>query len=583
MKDMKWLWGKVGKDKKRYVFAMILAILVSFAAVVVPHITRIIVDEYISGPNSTQNLVNNREGLIFLIVFAIAFTLFRTSVAYISMMMMEKTSQNLVKTIRNETYELIQKQDKSYYGRHRTGDLMTRLTGDVDMIRHSFAWVLKTIVESLAVFAVAISYLVTINFSLAIWIISLSPLIFLVAFFMSKEVRPKHHALRQRFAELNTMAQENIAANKVVKSFSREDYEIDKFNKKSNEYRNANEKVTFTRVKYTPVLDFISESFGVILLFVGGVYIIKGQITFGEFAAFSSLLWAIANPMRHVGIIMNDLQRFNVSVTKIREIYYAKSKIIKTEYIDNPSRFKGHIVFEDVSFKYGKHSVLENINFEIMPQETIAIMGAVGSGKTTLINLIARLYDVSGGRVLIDGRDVRDYPLDELRANVAIATQSVMLFSDSIYNNIGYGMKIPDESVILKASKEAIAHDFILNTQEGYETLIGEEGVGLSGGQRQRLALARAFASDRPILILDDTTSAVDNETEIEITRTLRKNKEKMTQIIITQRITTAMYADRIMVLEDGKILESGTHDQLLNHEGYYKEMAKLQETGGEV
>lgn len=584
MSDFKWLWEKLGKDKKKYVLALILSVLVSLASIVVPHMSRIIVDRYITGPNSVYNIQHDKMGLIYLIVFVIGFTLLRTSVAFLTMMLFERVSQNMVYTVRTETYELIQKQDKNYYSKHRTGDLMTRLTGDIDMIRHTIAWIIKTIVESFSVFIVTIIYFFTIDVKLTLWIISLSPIVFIVAYFLSKEVRPKYVTLRQRFSELNTMAQENIAANKVVKSFARENYEIENFNKKSLEYKNANEEVSYTWIKYNPILEMMTQGFSVILLFVGGMYIMQGRISFGEFAAFSSLLWAISNPMRHIGIVINDLQRFGVSISKIREIYYANSKIVKNEYVMDPIRVDGDIVFDDVSFTYDhKEMVLSNINLHIKPNETVAIMGSVGSGKTTLINLLARMYDVTSGEILIDGVNIKDYKLDELRANIAIATQRVMLFSDTIYNNIGYGMKELDESVIVQSAKDAIAHNFILNTYDGYNTLIGEEGVGLSGGQKQRLALARALASNRPILILDDTTSAVDNETEMEITKTLIKNKDHMTQIIITQRVTTSMYADKIIVLEDGKIIQEGTHSSLLKEDGYYRDTARLQELGGEI
>lgn len=583
MEEMKWLWGKIGGDKPRYFFALILSIVVSTATIVVPHVSRLIVDTYITGPNSIQNLQNDTRGLILLILFVIIFTLLRTGLAYITMMMFEHVSQNVVYKIRTEAYEIIQKQDKNYFNRYRIGDFMTRLTGDIDMVRHSIAWIIKTMLESLVIFLIAIIYLLNVNTKLALWIISLSPIIFIVAFLLSKEVRPRYITLRQRFSELNTLAQENIAANRVVKAFAQEDYEIKKFNHKSSEYKTANENVTLAWIKYNPFLELMTQGFSVILLFVGGLYIIKSEITFGEFAAFSALIGSIANPMRHIGIVINDLQRFNVSVGKIRELYFAHSSIIKDEYIENPIRMKGHIEFKDVSFGYDHQRVIDNLSLEIKPKETIAIMGAVGSGKTTLLNLLTRMYDVKEGSITLDGIDIRDLPLDALRANIAIATQSVMLFSDTIYENIGYGMKKLDDRVIEKAAKDAIAYDFIMDTEFGFDTLIGEEGVGLSGGQRQRLALARAFASDRPILILDDTTSAVDNETELKIAKTLINNKSQMTQIIVTQRITTAMHADKIVILENGKLIEVGTHSELLKSGGYYQEMAVLQELVGDA
>lgn len=583
MEEMKWLWGKIDQDKPKYCVALMLSIIVSTATIVVPHVSRLIVDNYIAGPNSTQNLQNNTQGLIMLILFVIIFTLFRTGLAYFTMMMFENVSQNVVYKIRTEAYEIIQKQDKHYFSRYRIGDFMTRLTGDIDMVRHSIAWIIKTMLESLVIFLIAIVYLLNVNTKLALWIISLSPIIFIVAFLLSKEVRPRYITLRQRFSELNTLAQENIAANRVVKAFAQEDYEIKKFNDKSFEYKTANEKVSLTWIKYNPILELMTQGFSVILLFVGGIYIIRSEITFGEFAAFSALIGSIANPMRHIGIVINDLQRFNVSVGKIRELYFAHSNIIKDEYIENPIRMNGHIEFKNISFLYDNQRVINNLSLEIRPKETIAIMGSVGSGKTTLMNLLTRMYDVNEGMISIDGTDIRDLPLDALRANIAIATQNVMLFSDTIYENIGYGMKQLNENVIKVAAKDAVAHDFIMKTEFGYDTLIGEEGVGLSGGQRQRLALARAFAADRPILILDDTTSAVDNETEIKIAKTLIDNKSKMTQIIVTQRITTAMHADRIVILENGRIIEVGTHTELLQSGGYYQEMAVLQELVGDV
>lgn len=306
----------------------------------------------------------------------------------------------------------------------------------------------------------------------------------------------------------------------------------------------------------------------------------EGRITFGEFTAFSSLIWAVSNPMRNIGIIINDIQRFFASLSKIVDIYYARPAIANDHNPVERRRYEGRIEFDHVRFKYDNATVLDDVSFTIAPGETIAIMGATGSGKTSLINLIPRFYDVAGGRVLVDGRDVRELELDELRGNIGMATQDVLLFSDTIDGNIAYGdPDLPEEDAKAYAALAA-AHDFIVKMPEGYDTVVGERGVGLSGGQKQRIALARALAVQRPILILDDTTSAVDLETEEHIQRSLRELEYPCTKIIIAQRVSTTAQADRILILEGGRLIEEGTHAELLAKRGYYYDVFMLQNEG---
>lgn len=306
----------------------------------------------------------------------------------------------------------------------------------------------------------------------------------------------------------------------------------------------------------------------------------NGRITFGEFTAFSSLIWAISNPMRNIGIIINDIQRFFASLSKIIDIYYAKPNIVNEHKSTDKRRYEGRIAFDHVRFKYDSAIVLDDVSFTVEPGETIAIMGSTGSGKTTIINLIPRFYDVAEGRVLVDGVDVRKLELDELRDNIGMATQDVLLFSDTIDGNIAYGdPDLPEEDAI-NFAELAAAHDFITKMPEGYDTVVGERGVGLSGGQKQRIALARALAVRRPILILDDTTSAVDLETEEHIQKSLRELDYPCTKIIIAQRVSTTAQADRILILDNGKLVEEGTHAELLAKRGYYYDVFKLQNEG---
>ncbi|HZJ87030.1 MAG TPA: ABC transporter ATP-binding protein, partial [Erysipelothrix sp.] len=564
-----------------YLIALFLAILIAASSIVVPHITRQIVDEFITHENALVNITQHRERLIYLIGFVIFFTLFRTSVAFVTMMMFEKTSQSVLYNLRLSLYDNLQRQDKEFFSKNTSGDLMSTLTSDLDMIRHSIAWLIKTMIESLTVFLSAILYLSTINMQLTLWMGILAPIIFILTNRLSKEVRPLYRKLRNTFANLNSAAQENIAANRTIKAFSTQDYEIEKFNKISKEFQMANEEVSFTWIKYNPTLEFLSHSFSIILLLVGGLYIMQGKVSFGEFAAYSSLIWAISNPMKNIGILINDIQRISVSVEKIQSLENATSKITKTEYIENPFRLEGIIEFKDVGFAHEDVSqpVLKNINFKVGAKDRVALIGPTGSGKTTLINLLMRQYNPTIGTVLVDNKDIRSYPLDAYQANIAITTQSAVLFSDSIKNNIGYGMKDYDEKRILDAAFAAFAHEFIEDTEGGYETVIGEDGVGLSGGQQQRLALARAFASNRPILILDDTTSALDNRTEKLILKSLDFMRHQSTQFLITQRVSTASAADLILVLDNGELIEKGTHNDLMNLKGYYYKMHQIQNT----
>lgn len=580
MFELKWLWQNLEGNRARYILALCLSVAGSSLMIANPYIGQQIVDTFISGDNAIQNLTDKRELLIVLCLAMIGFTLLRSGVAYVTTMQYERASQNMLYDVRIYLYNKIQGQDMHYYDHNRTGDLMTKMTGDLDMVRHSLSWIIKTIIESLTIFLVAIIYFFSIDVQLTLWLLILAPAIFVVAFLFAKRVRPMYVDLRERLSQLNTTTQENIAGNRVVKAFAREDYEVEKFTEKNVNYSQANKKAALVWLDYFPYLETLAQAFGVTLLLVGGLFVMNGRITFGEFAAFSSLVWAIANPMRNIGIIINDFQRFFASLSKIIEVYYAKPDIVNEHKLTEQRLYEGSIEFDHVSFKYGGVQVLHDVSFTINSGETIAIMGSTGSGKTTLINLIPRFYDVSEGRVLVDGKDVRKLELDELRGNIGIATQDVLLFSDTIDGNIAFGNPDLSEEDTIHNARLAAAHDFILKMPDGYDTIVGERGVGLSGGQKQRIALARALAVHRPILILDDTTSAVDLETEEHIQKSLRELDYTCTKIIIAQRVSTTAQADRILILDNGRLVEEGSHKELLAKRGYYYDVFMLQNEG---
>ena len=484
----------------------------------------------------------------------------------------------LIYRVRKVLFDKIEQQDASFYNVYRTGDIMTRVTSDLDMVRHSIAWIIKTIVECIVLFSASLIFFFTMDWLMALCLIALTPVILFITWLFKRKAGPLYVDLREKLSRMNTAAEENISGNRVVKAFAREDYEISQFDKYSQEYNKANKKAAFMWLKFFPFLETTAQSLSVIMLIAGGLFVVFGRISLGQYAAFSGLIWTLSNPMRTLGNIVNDLQRFSASANKIIEIYYGSPRIVdRNDAVDKPERFDGRVEFDHVSFSYGDTKVLNDISFSVDPGETVVIMGETGSGKTTLAELIPRIYDTSGGEVRVDGVNVNRLKLNQLRHNIGFATQDVLLYSDTIDGNICFGDSDMPEEDVVKYAKAADADGFVRKLSDGYETIVGERGVGLSGGQKQRISLARALAVRPAILILDDTTSAVDLETEKHIQNSLANLDFPCTKIIIAQRISTAKYADKIIVLKDGKILEQGTHDELIKQNGYYREVYDLQ------
>ena len=566
--------------KALYALSLCGAVGYNAMHLVVPHFTQRILDEFLIGEAAHENLVNHKELLYQLIIAMVLLTFLRTTLVYVSCMGTEVVSQKVLYRVRTYLFRKIETQDMNFYGTFRTGDLMTRVTGDLDAIRHMIAWVLRTIVESTSLMIAVAAYFFYMDWRLTLCLFAIAPFIFIIIILFKNKVGPRHRELREKLAKMNTAAQENISGNRVVKAFAREDYEIEKFEECNKEYSMTNRKTAMTWLTYYPFVESFANLMPIVLLVVGGIFIIRGEITMGQYVAFSGLIWAIANPMRMLGNIMNEFQRFAAASDKVMEIYYSEPSIVDLpDAEDHPERLKGKIEFKDVSFKYsdGKYPVLHDINFTVEPGETVAIMGETGCGKTTLIHLIPRFFEPTCGHVYVDGVDVRKYKLHQLRKNIGLATQDVLLYSDTIDGNIAYGDPHIKPEEVVKFAKYSAASDFIAKMPEGYETIVGERGVGLSGGQKQRISLARALAVRPAILILDDTTSAVDMETEKQIQHSLKELDFPCTKIIIAQRISTTKSADKILVIQNGCVAECGTHDELVAKGGYYSELVKLQ------
>ena len=578
MFQLQWLWHNMKGYRGVYITALCLSLVCNALHLTTPYFSSRIVDEYLTADNALERLQTDRHGLIMLLVAMLGFTLLRTVCQYACNMTYEISSQGMIYRVKDHLFNKVLSQDMDFYDNHRTGDLMTRLTGDLDMVRHFVSWVFKGFLESLSLFTAAMVYFFVINWKMALMLLAVTPFIFLMTRLFRRVAGPVFIELREKLAGLNTDAQENISGNRVVKAFAREDFEIEKFGKANSDYSTANKNAALLWLKFSPYMETFANLLSVIMLVGGGIFLIKEQITMGDYIAISGLIWAVSNPMRMLGMYVNDTQRFMASAMKVVEIYYAQPKILdRADTVETDERLRGEVEFKNVTFKMGDRTVLDDVSFKVEPGETVAIMGETGSGKTTLINMIPRFYDPDSGEVFVDGVNVRFYKLRELRRNIGMATQEVLLFSDTIDGNIAYGKSDMSEEDVKSYARLAAADGFINDMTDGYETIIGERGVGLSGGQKQRISLARALAIRPALLILDDTTSAVDMETERHIQESLRNLDFPCTKIIIAQRISSTKDADKIIVLENGKIKEMGTHDELVALGGYYREVYELQ------
>ena len=569
MSSIKWVFTYVNKYKFRFYSAFVAALICSLMSMINPYLSGVIVDDVI---------MKNKSGiLIYILGIMVFITVLKSVIRYTYQMVFEHVSQNVIFEIRQQMYEKLQELDVDYYNRTRTGDIMARMTGDMDAIRHFIAWVMYNIFENVTMFVFAIGTMFVINAQFTMFMFLLTPLVAYCAYRMTVKCNPIFYDIRERFSKLNTVVQENISGNRVVKAFAKERYEISKFEERNKEYMDSNMDLAKVIQKYMPMLNALSNMFSVIMILVGGILIINEKLTMGELVIFNGLIWAINNPVNMVGWLINDVQRFIAASKKMRMLLGEQTKVANPKNGIKPSKIKGEIEFRNVNFEYGDEQVLKNVNFHVRPGQRVAIFGQTGSGKSTIINLIERFYDAQSGEVLIDGVDIKKYDLHALRRNISISMQDVFLFSNTIEDNIRYGIPDIDNSKISWAAEMSDSDNFINKLADSYETIVGERGVGLSGGQKQRITLARSIIKDPSILILDDTTSALDVETEAAIQKNLKSIYKGKTTFIIAHRISSIKNSDLILVLDNGEIIESGTHEELINAHGHYYDVYKEQ------
>lgn len=562
MSNIKWLWSYLKKYGWAYGTGLLLLAVFSVLSLFVPQIMGRLVDDVVK--------LGRKELLQPLLLSLIGITVLRTAIVYIHQFLQEKTSQNVIHEIRTSTYKKLNDQDFPFFDANRTGDIMARMTGDMDAVRHTMAHVIPQTVKCLVTLTLSIWMMLEIHILFALCIFALTPVLFIMTSRFGKLILPTLQSVRQQFSMLNTAVQENVSGHRVVKAFSREDFEIKKFDNENDKYKEKNLEAAHIRELFLPPLDFMCNMVFFVILLAGGYFVTKGEITVGELVVFQGLAQRFTNPMRMIGWLTSDYQRFQASSSKIRELLAVEPKIKNTGIRLNDLDIKGKIEFRDVCFSYQTAPVLHNISFVIEPGQTAAFIGATGSGKSTVMNLLLRFYEADEGLVLIDRVNVKNMDLKMLRSKVSIAMQDVFLFTDTIEGNIAYGVPDADFEAVKKVAEIAEAHEFITSFPEGYDTIIGERGVGLSGGQKQRIALARTLLKDPDILILDDTTSSLDVETEFKIQKALEKLNRKRTTLMITHRISSVMNADQIFVIDQGRIVERGTHQELLQKRGLY-------------
>ena len=552
----------VGQNWWRYIIGFICLIISVLLDICFPLITKSIIDDVIIGGQT--------ELLWSRLVAIVAVGVGRAISQYVKEFIFDVSGSVVASKTRKHLFNHIQTLSRSYFDRNNTGELMARVKDDVDEIWDMFGFVGMLIVEALIYTIGVVICMVKLNWQLSIVPLVALPVIAILAIRLEKKLDKVYDQIREQNAVLNTVAQESFSGVRTVKSFAREEFELEKFRSNNQRFAELNVSQELIMAKTEPWITFIPKIMQLLTVLVGGISVIYGNVSYGILVAFIQYSNNIVWPMENIGWLTDAMASGVASYKKVNKILKEEPEIKNSDEVVAVKELNGNLRFENVSYEINGNKILDDISFCVSKGKTVGIMGATGSGKSTIVNLISRFYDVTDGSILIDDIDIRRLPLDKVRKNTSVVTQDVFLFSDTIKENVRLGARktMPEEKV-RNALLVSHASEFVDKLSEGCDTIIGERGVGLSGGQKQRLSIARAIAKEANLLILDDSTSALDMEAEQEIQKELLMHKG-MGKIIIAHRISSVKDADEIIILQNGKIAERGTHKELLSKKGLY-------------
>ncbi|MFB5675631.1 ABC transporter ATP-binding protein [Paenibacillus terreus] len=561
------------KERRHYLLFSILCLAIATAlGLVYPTLLRRLIDDVI--------VPRYFEDVPMLALTALGVVILKSFMQFLHGFFGGRLGNFLAYRLRNACYEKLQFLSFRYYDTAKTGDLMSRLTGDLEAIRNFIGFGFAQLLNLLLMLFFGAVVMLTINWQLTLITLISMPLLTFVALKFESKIHPTFQDMRQALSSLTTAVQENITGVRTVKSFAREAHEVDKFTIRNEYYKRNQLNAADLWSRYFPVMELLASVSVVLLMGVGGYLVIRQSLTLGELVAFFSLIWYIIGPMWSIGFHINNYTQSKASGERVLELLNQPVDVKDEKGVIelDSGKVQGHVTFEHVTFAYGnKMPAVVDINIDAPPGSVIGLLGGTGSGKSTIIQLLMRAYNVNEGSIKLDGTDIRHIKIKDLRSQIASVFQETFLFSSSIRNNISYGISNVNMEEIIRVSKLAKAHDFISELPEGYDTVVGERGLGLSGGQKQRIAIARALLKNPKILVLDDATSAVDMETEHEIQAGFKEVMKGRTTFIIAHRISSLRHADEILVLEEGRVVQRGTHEELTTTPGVYQDVYQIQ------
>lgn len=554
----------------RLLFAMVCTIMAAAGNLYIPWIIKDMIDEVLADKNGTM--------LNWIAASIIAIFIVRGLFWYGQNYLMSYVGQSVIIDIRVAVFKKLQRLSVSFYDKNKTGTIMSYVTNDVNALQSAMVEnTIEMITEGFILIGSVVA-MIYLDWRLTLFTVCTFPVVLWFMEFFGKKIRKTGGRIQECTADITSVLQESVASARVIKSFVREDYEVDRFDVENKANFRANMKNAQLMATLTPVVELVAAIGVTMIIWYGGNNVINGTITAGSLVAFLTYAVNISNPIKRLTRVIGNIQKALAAAQRVFMIIDMPEEIAESRDAKQLPEVSGKVEFQNVSFAYNdKGNVITDLSFSVKPGEVIAIVGPSGAGKSTIANLLPRFYDVNKGDIKIDGHSVREVTLDSLREQVGIVPQETMLFNGSVYNNILYGRLDATKEEIEAAAKAANAHDFIMQLTDGYETKLGDRGVNLSGGQRQRIAIARAILKNPRILILDEATSALDTESERVVQEALDRLMVGRTSFVIAHRLSTVKNADKILVLEKGNLVESGTHDELLALDGLYAHLYKIQ------